>query len=156
MLPDSPAPQADPLAEFKQAFEKYQKCQKLLREGQNNSIGRYRVCPRQEIGEKASSSERSRRKGLWVSGMAGLFSLADYELSNPKSACGGASKSSSRDRRWTIVMRHRRRLNHRIHALVGRPIFPNRRRPSSDLVAPATIASPPGLPDRIHDARQLD
>jgi len=115
MLPDSPAPQADPLAEFKQAFEKYQKCQAYCVEGQEQFDRGGIAFVQGKSLERRRIERRIAAEGLWVSGMAGLFSLLTTNYQAQERLVAEQVKGSSRDRQVDHSYGHRRRCDHRIH-----------------------------------------
>jgi hypothetical protein len=157
MLPDSPAPQADPLAEFKQAFEKYQKCQAYCVEGQEQFDRGGIAFVQGKSLERRRIERRIAAEGLWVSGMAGLFSLLTTNYQAQERLVAEQVKAAHVTARWTIVMAIVAAVTIAYTALVGRPIFSKPSPPVEvNLVAPATIRQSPSLPTVIHDAAQLD
>lgn len=148
MLPELPAPRVDPLAEFKEAFEKYRKCQACCVEGQDQfDRGGVGFVQGKSLARR-DSERRTAAEGLWVSGMAGLFSLltTNYQAQERLVAeqlrlAKENSSAAHVTARWTMIMAIVAAVTIAYTALVGRPIFSKPSPPVEvRLAAPAALA----------------
>ncbi|MGA9654902.1 MAG: hypothetical protein WBV96_13415 [Polyangia bacterium] len=126
-------PQPDPLVWFKQALDKYRECQAAFEECEDLTYYG------SDTWKRRDNMRRIASEGLWVSGVAGFFSLLEtnykaqellvaeqLKLAKENSA---AAKVTAK---WTMVMAIVAAVTIAYTALVGRPVL--------NLVAPVPQA----------------